>query len=115
MRIGLKLAIIQAGKTQRQVASESDIPENRLSELVRGWAEPRDSERAALAHVLNRTVEDLFTAAPPSEIHVRGVLDGLQSAIVHADAMGAESVLNDLCAVKLRAAREFAKRLESGQ
>ena len=61
MRLGLKLAILAAGKTQRQTAAETKLlSENRLSEIVRGWAEPRDDEKEALARVLNQQVAVLF-------------------------------------------------------
>jgi len=52
MRIGLKTAILAAGKSQRKVASESGMSENRLSEIVCGWTDPRDPEREALMRVL---------------------------------------------------------------
>lgn len=56
-----KLAILTAGKTQRQTAAETNLlSENRLSEIVRGWAEPRDDEKEALARVLNQQVAVLF-------------------------------------------------------
>lgn len=61
MRLGLKLAIVAAGKTQRQIASETKLlSENRLSEIVCGWAAPRDDEKEALARVLNQPVSPLF-------------------------------------------------------
>jgi hypothetical protein len=61
MRLSLKLAILEAGKSQRQTASETQsISENRLSEIVRGWAVPRDDEKEALARVLKRPIETLF-------------------------------------------------------
>jgi transcriptional regulator with XRE-family HTH domain len=57
----LKLAILQAGRSQRRVAREAGIPETRLSQLVNGWAEPRADERVALARALGMTSpEDLF-------------------------------------------------------
>src|SRR4051794_33579970 len=112
MRIGLKLAIIRAGKTQRQVASETNIPENRLSELVRDWADPREVERTALSRVLGVDATELFAPAATVEKHVRGVLDAMQSAIVHADALGSESLVNELSTLKLDAARLFGGYLE---
>ena len=59
MRLRLKVAILAAGKSQRQVALETNlISENKLSDIVRGWTEPRDDEKAALARVrsLNRSI-----------------------------------------------------------
>jgi len=53
MRLGLKLAILQAGKTQRSVSAETGIHETRLSTLVNGWSEVRPAERLALQRVLH--------------------------------------------------------------
>lgn len=61
MRMKLKLAIVATGKSQRQVAAETHrITENRLSEIVCGWIEPRADEKDALARVLGQPVELLF-------------------------------------------------------
>ena len=60
MRLTLKLAILAGGKTQRQIAADARLSENRLSDIVRGWAEPRADEKQALAHVLNQDVGVLF-------------------------------------------------------
>ena len=38
------------------------MPENRLSEVVRGWVDPRQDEREALKHVLGCS-EDVFENA----------------------------------------------------
>ena len=63
MRMQLKLAIVAAGKSQRQVAAETPrVTENRLSEIVNGWIEPRDEEKAAIARVLGQPIERLFEA-----------------------------------------------------
>jgi hypothetical protein len=57
----LKLAIVGTGKSQRQVAAETQrVTENRLSEIVNGWTEPRDEEKAALARVLGQPIALLF-------------------------------------------------------
>jgi hypothetical protein len=52
MRVALKAAIFASGQSQRQIAAATGIPENRLSELVRGWADPREDERASLMTAL---------------------------------------------------------------
>jgi hypothetical protein len=59
-RIGLKIAILKAGKTQRQLAHETGLPENRLSTLVNGWCEPRSDERERLARALEQDENQLF-------------------------------------------------------
>jgi transcriptional regulator with XRE-family HTH domain len=60
MRLELKIWILASNKSQRQVAAEADLSESRLSEIVRGWVEPRIDERQALARVLGRSEETLF-------------------------------------------------------
>jgi len=57
VRLDLKVAIIKSGRTQRGLATESRIPEIRLSNIVRGYAHPSSKERTALAAVLG---EDFF-------------------------------------------------------
>jgi transcriptional regulator with XRE-family HTH domain len=57
----LKLAIVAAGITQRQLAAKTTvITENRLSEIICGWIEPREEEKAAIARVLDQPIELLF-------------------------------------------------------
>lgn len=60
MRLALKLAILAADKSQRQFAAECGIHENRLSEIVRGWTDPRPAERKAIAAALGQPPEALF-------------------------------------------------------
>ncbi len=67
MRIALKLAILEADKTQREVAFACDIAESRLSEIVRGWADPNEHQRNAIAEALGRPVAELFGAQRPEE------------------------------------------------
>jgi hypothetical protein len=61
MRVALKAAIFASGSSQRQVAAATGIPENRLSEIVRGWTDPRDEERQKLIDELKCSPE-VFTA-----------------------------------------------------
>ena len=60
MRLNLKFAIVASGKSQRQIAATCSIPENRFSEIVRGWAEPRAREREAIAAALGKPEAELF-------------------------------------------------------
>ena len=53
MRIGLKVAILQSGQSQREIGAQTRIPEARLSSIIRGWTEPRDDERVALQRCLD--------------------------------------------------------------
>jgi hypothetical protein len=52
MRVALKAAIFASGNTQRQVAAAAGLPENKLSEIVRGWVDPTQAERAVLVRIL---------------------------------------------------------------
>ena len=61
MRIALKMAILAAGKSQRQVAAQCGIHENRFSEIVRGWTDPREGERKDIAAALGKPADELFT------------------------------------------------------
>lgn len=59
----LKIAIIEARRTQRRVAVETRIGETRLSEIVgRRGSPPTDIERERIAKYLNRPEDDLFPA-----------------------------------------------------
>lgn len=61
IRLRLKMAILSAGKTQRQTAAETGVlSENKLSEIVRGWTEPTLAEKQALAAVLRQPLDILF-------------------------------------------------------
>jgi transcriptional regulator with XRE-family HTH domain len=60
MREALKIAIVRSGRTQRQIARECGIAENRLSAIVRGWFAPRPDEQERIAQALNGTVAELF-------------------------------------------------------
>lgn len=60
MRLHLKTAIWATGKTQRRVAADIGMPENRLSEIVCGWATPTPAEQRKLAELLGRPVRMLF-------------------------------------------------------
>ena len=62
MQLGLKVAILRSGKSQRQVSAEAGLSESRLSSIVRGWVRPLPDERAAIARALERPERDLFGA-----------------------------------------------------
>ena len=68
VRVALKAAIVRSGKSQRLVAVEAELTENRLSELVCGWVEPKDTERDALARILQVEANALFGADATVEI-----------------------------------------------
>ncbi len=60
MRLDLKIAMLARGKTQRQVAWQSGISENRLSQIVQGWVEPTAREQTAIAAAVRAPPENLF-------------------------------------------------------
>jgi hypothetical protein len=60
MRLHLKTAIWAARKTQRRIAADARISENRLSEIVCGWVTPTDDEKARIANVVGGDPETLF-------------------------------------------------------
>jgi transcriptional regulator with XRE-family HTH domain len=62
-RIKLKLAIVASGKSQRRIATDSQITENRISEIVCGWVEPTAVEQARIAAALNTTTDELFNGS----------------------------------------------------
>lgn len=59
----LKVAIVRSEISQREIARLTKIPETRLSHIVRGRSDATESERKALARVLQRSADELF----PSE------------------------------------------------
>jgi len=48
----LKAAVLSAGKSQRQIALEAGVSENRMSDFVRGWASPQPNEVEAVCRAL---------------------------------------------------------------
>jgi hypothetical protein len=68
VRLDLKVAIIKSGRTQRQLAAVTEIPEVKLSNIVRGLAWPSSTERAALASALG---EDYFACDIATEARSR--------------------------------------------
>jgi Helix-turn-helix domain len=65
MRFLLKVAILQSGQTQRAVARRAKMPEQRLSDIVRGSRHPRPEERAVLTRVL-RLKPEAFDLSEPA-------------------------------------------------
>jgi hypothetical protein len=58
----LKHAIIDDGRSQRALCRAADgMAESRLSSIVRGWVEPREDERRAIAAALGKSEDELFT------------------------------------------------------
>ena len=62
MLVKLKIAIVGSRKSQRRIAADCNIPENRFSSIVHEWTTPREHERRAIAAALGKPAEELFTA-----------------------------------------------------
>lgn len=60
MRRALKMAVVASEESQRQIGVAADIGETRISRIVRGWTNPTEAEKQALAEVLGRPVAELF-------------------------------------------------------
>jgi transcriptional regulator with XRE-family HTH domain len=72
MRVAFKIAIINAGVTQRQLSVAAGVPECRLSDIVRGRATPNDAERERLSVFLKRPEHELFPVAVNSNVAAGG-------------------------------------------
>ena len=67
MRINLKVAILETGQTQRQIAF-GVMAESRLSEIVRGWTDPTEREQELLSEALGRDAAGLFDQSEPQTL-----------------------------------------------
>jgi len=61
--LALKIAILESGLSQVDVAEAVDLHESRLSQIINGRREPSDAEMKAIARLLKRKPAQLF----PSE------------------------------------------------
>jgi len=60
----LKIAIVESGRSQLEVAKLADMHASWLSLIVNGHREPSEAERKALARILKRKPAELFEATP---------------------------------------------------
>lgn len=60
MRVALKVAIVESGKTQNEIAARAAMSKDRLSCLVRNRGIPTERERRTLSKVLRRPIAVLF-------------------------------------------------------
>ena len=51
---------LDAAQRTEYASLQCGVHENRFSEIVRGWTEPRDGEREAITAALGKSVEELF-------------------------------------------------------
>jgi transcriptional regulator with XRE-family HTH domain len=61
--LALKIAIMESGLSQVDVAEAIDMHDTKLSMIVNGRREPSDAEIKAIARVLKRKAGDLFPEA----------------------------------------------------
>jgi transcriptional regulator with XRE-family HTH domain len=58
--LALKIAIVESGRSQADVAADIGMHDTKLSMIVNGRREPSDAERKAIARVLKRKPSQLF-------------------------------------------------------
>jgi len=58
----LKHEILDDGRSKRELARVTQIPEVKLGEIVRGRTRPTDGEKKAIAKALGRPVAKLFAS-----------------------------------------------------
>lgn len=58
----LKLARLEAGKSQWDVAKETSIPQTTVSLYERGYLEPKQDHKEALAKAYSKKVEELWSS-----------------------------------------------------
>lgn len=61
--LALKIAILESGRSQVEIAADADLHESRLSQLVNGRRRASDAERKTLARILKRRPAQLFPEA----------------------------------------------------
>lgn len=64
--IALKVAIIESGRKQQDIARAAGIPETRFSHIVRGRIDATAKERERIARALGRSQDDLFPVRVPA-------------------------------------------------
>ena len=57
----LKHLLVEKNMSQRVLAHETAILENRLSSIVNGWVTPKEFEQTKLANALNVPIHQLFS------------------------------------------------------
>ena len=62
MNTVLKVAVIESGKEQGEIAALAKIHPTRLSQIVRNRVTPTESEMLRIAGVLQRPVSELFSS-----------------------------------------------------
>lgn len=63
MNLALKIAIVESGLSQTEIAKIAGIHESRLSYLVNGHRDATEAEQKTLARILKRKPTQLFALA----------------------------------------------------
>jgi transcriptional regulator with XRE-family HTH domain len=63
INLALRVAIAATGRTQKDVARRARINQWRLSRIVQNDVTPTTPERARLARILGKPVQELFSEA----------------------------------------------------
>ena len=61
MNLNVKIAILNTGKTQAEIARELKIHQSRLSNIVNGWIKPKENERRTLSNYLGISEHELLS------------------------------------------------------
>jgi len=61
MNLALKIAILQTGKRQYEVAKELGWMDSKISRILNGSYTATEEEMKKIAILLNKSVEDLFS------------------------------------------------------
>lgn len=64
----LRIAILETGRRERELAKRAGMSQTKFSNIKRGYSEPTEDDKKALARVLKRTVAELF---PPKSTEER--------------------------------------------
>jgi hypothetical protein len=88
IRLALKIALLTAAASQRQIAADSGISEHQFSEIVRVWTAPLDVDPAATAATLGKRAAELFDEAVGNDSSYRD-LAKKRTAQPQADVRGA--------------------------
>jgi len=66
--IPLKVACIESGKDQREIAELARIHHTRLSQIISNRVTPTESEQLRIAGVLQRSVDSLFPSTDSERV-----------------------------------------------
>ena len=65
--VALKVACIESGKDQLEVAALAKIHHTRLSQIIHNRVTPTESEKLRIAGVLQRSVDSIFPVVTEQE------------------------------------------------